>query len=85
MKAITLTTARSKISALIDKVCKDHEPVIITRQKNDSVVLMSLEDYNSIEETFYLFKSPKNAARLTQAVKDFEKNKHFTKKLIKWK
>lgn len=85
MKAITLTTARSKISALIDKVCKDHEPVIITRQKNDSVVLMSLEDYNAIEETFYLFKSPKNAERLTKAVKDFEKNKHFAKKVIKWK
>ena len=52
----------------MNRVCDHHEPVIITRQKSPSVVLMSLEDYNAIMETAYLLRSPANAARLREAL-----------------
>ncbi|MCC8418761.1 MAG: type II toxin-antitoxin system prevent-host-death family antitoxin [Rickettsia endosymbiont of Glossina mortisans submortisans] len=61
----------------MEKVCADHTSVVITRQKQKSVVIMSLEDYNAMEETLYLLKSPKNAERLKRAINDFEANKNF--------
>jgi prevent-host-death family protein len=52
----------------MDRVCEDHTPVIITRSGQQSVVMLSLEDYKSLEETAYLLRSPKNAKRLLSAV-----------------
>jgi len=57
MKAITYTAARQNLATTMEEVCKDHAPVIITRKKSDSVVIMSLEDYEALEETAYLFRS----------------------------
>ncbi|MFN9790080.1 MAG: type II toxin-antitoxin system Phd/YefM family antitoxin, partial [Holosporales bacterium] len=67
MNAVTYTQARANFSALMDRVCLDHDPVLITRQKQAPVVMMSLEDYNAIEETLYLMRNPANAARLAKA------------------
>jgi len=64
MDAITYSHARENLAATMDQVCKDSTPVIITRQKAQPVVMMSLADYNAIEETAYLLRSPANAARL---------------------
>ena len=61
MEAISYTAARQNLSKTMEKVCKDHSPVIVTRQKSDSVVIMSLRDYEALEETAYLLRSPKNA------------------------
>lgn len=82
MEAISYTKARNQFSKLMNKVCEDHAPVIVTRQKQQSIVLMSLEDYNALEETFYLLKSPKNAERLNDAIEDFKKSKNFKKAII---
>ncbi len=68
MDAITYTQARKNFTQTMNKVCEDHAPLIITRQNEQPVVMISLEDYNSIEETLYLFRSPKNAARIRQAL-----------------
>ena len=67
-QAITYTEARQNLAETMNRVCDHHEPVIITRQKSPSVVLMSLEDYNAIMETAYLLRSPANAARLREAL-----------------
>jgi antitoxin YefM len=64
MDAITYSHARENLAATMNRVCEDHEPVIITRQKAQAVVMMSLDDYNAIQETAYLLRSPANAARL---------------------
>jgi len=72
MQAVSYTRARNELSGLMTRVCQDHDAVIITRQKQESVVVMSLEDYNSIVETCYLLQSPKNAERLNKAVADFK-------------
>ena len=68
MDAITYTTARANLADTMDRVCEDHEPIIITRNSQQSVVMMSLEDYKALEETAYLLRRPKNARRLLEAV-----------------
>lgn len=64
MDAITYSAARANLAATMDRVCDDHDPVIITRRTGKNVVLVSQEDWNSMEETAYLLKSPANAERL---------------------
>ncbi len=69
MKAITYTAAREKLADTMQRVCEDHAPVIITRRRDQAVVMIALEDYESLEETAYLLRSPRNARRLREAVK----------------
>ena len=69
MKAITYTAAREKLADTMQRVCEDHAPVIITRRRDQAVVMIALEDYESMEETAYLLRSPRNARRLREAVK----------------
>ena len=64
MKAITYTAARESLAATMDRVCEDSDPVIITRNRDQAVVMMSLEDYDALQETAYLLRSPANARRL---------------------
>lgn len=81
MNAITYTAARENLASTIDKVCNDRDPVIITRKRNQSVVLISLEDYESLEETAYLLRSPANAKRLIASIEAAEKGAVLSKKL----
>ena len=82
MNAITYTEAREKLATTIKKVCRDHAPVIITRKREDSVVMMSLDDYESLQETSYLLRSPKNAQRLLESIKELKQGKGKERKLI---
>jgi antitoxin YefM len=70
MKAITYTAARESLASTMDRVCLDHDPVIITRNRDQAVVMISLEDYESLEETAYLLRSPANARRLLDSISD---------------
>lgn len=72
MDAITYTAARAKLAHTMNRVCADHEPLIITRNGQQSVVMMSLDDFNALEETAYLLRAPKNAQRLLQAISSLE-------------
>lgn len=82
MEAITYTTARQNLAKTMDRVCDDHSPVIVTRKSSNSVVIMSLEDYESLEETAYLLKSPENAKRLLESIAQLENGKGREKELI---
>ncbi|MBM4066589.1 MAG: type II toxin-antitoxin system prevent-host-death family antitoxin [Planctomycetes bacterium] len=73
MTTITYSAARAGLAQAMKKVCKDHEPVIITRQKKESVVMISLEDFKALEETAYLLRVPKNAKRLLESVAELER------------
>ena len=68
MDAITYTAARANLAKTMDRVCDDHEPLIITRNGEQSVVMLSLEDYNALEESAFLLRSPANARRLLASV-----------------
>jgi antitoxin YefM len=81
MFTITYSAARTKLAATMRKVCDDHEPVIITRQKEESVVMLSLEDFRALEETAYLLRVPKNARRLLESIAELERGGGRTRKL----
>jgi antitoxin YefM len=68
MNAVSYTAARARLAKTMDQVCDDRAPVIITRQNARSVVMMSLVDYEAMEETAYLLHSPANAARLAESL-----------------
>ena len=72
MNTITYSEARSKLAKTMEKVCDDHAPVIITRKSAASVVMISLEDYEALEETAYLLRSPKNVRRLLESVAELQ-------------
>lgn len=83
MRATTYTDFRRNLSATIDGVADDHEPVLITRSGGKaSAVLMSLEDFASLEETRYLLSSPKNAKRLLDAVQELDAGEGTERTLI---
>lgn len=72
MDAITYTAARQNLAQTMNRVCLDHDPIIITRSNEQSVVMISLEDYNSMLETSYLLRNPKNAKRLLESISQLE-------------
>jgi antitoxin YefM len=82
MDAISYSNAREHLADTMDNVCDNHEPIIITRRNARSVVLMSLEDFNSIQETAYLLRSPANAKQLRASIKQAEEGKLINKDLI---
>ena len=67
MDAMTYTTLRANLASTMDRVCDDHEVLIITRNGDQAVVMLSLEDYKTLEETAYLLRTPTNAKRLLSA------------------
>lgn len=67
MDAITYSSARANLASTMDRVCDDHEALIITRNGEQSVVMLSLADFKALEETAYLLRSPANARRLLAA------------------
>ena len=75
MTAISYTAARENLAATMDKVCDDHAPIVITRNREQAVVMMSLADYQALEETAYLLKSPKNAKRIMSAIAQLDAGK----------
>ena len=81
MDAITYSAARANLASTMDRVCDDHEPLIITRNSQQAVVMLSLEDYKALEETAYLLRSPANARRLLSAMSALEAGKGKVRKL----
>lgn len=81
MEIISYTAARENLASMMDKVCDDHTPVVITRKRDQAVVMLSLEDYESLEETAYLVRSPANAKRLLEAIHALESGKGVKRQL----
>ncbi len=81
MDAVTYSTARANLASTMDRVCNDHEPLIITRNGQQSVVMVSLEDYTALEETAYLLRSPANMKRLVTAIEQLNAGKGTERKL----
>ena len=75
MDSISYTAARASLAKTMDEVCESHEPVIITRNGQASVVMLSLDDFKALEETAYLLRSPKNARRLLEAIAELEEGR----------
>ncbi len=81
MRAITYTAARESLASTMDSVCSDHDPVIITRNRDQAVVMMSLEDYESLQETAYLLRAPANARRLLDSIAELKRGEGVARSL----
>lgn len=82
MKAITYTAARQNLAKTMDEVIDNHDPIIITRNKDRAVVLMSLDDFNAWQETAYLLSNPANARRLMRSIESLERGEGRERELI---
>lgn len=81
MDVVSYTNARQKLKDLMDQVAEDHAPVTITRGNNPPVVMMSLEDFEALEETLHLIRSPENARRLAGGMNSLSKKRTVKKSL----
>ena len=72
MKAMSYSDSRAHFAEMLDTVTNDREEVIITRAGHEPVVVVSLDDYESLKETAYLLKSPANARRLLASIEQLE-------------
>ena len=82
MNAISYTAARANLAKTMESVCNDHAPVIITRKRERPVIMMSLKDYQAMEETTYLLRSPANAHHLLASIAELEAGKGVERALI---
>ena len=83
MESLSYSAARKNLAKTMAKVCDDHAPIAITRHGESAVVMMSLEDYEALEETAYLLRSPKNARRLFEGIAGLEAGKGRRETLLK--
>ncbi len=81
MRALSYTALRNTLAKTMEKVCDDHEPIVITRKNEGAVVMLSLEDYKSLEETTYLLRSPENVRRLFESIAQLEEGNGVEKEL----
>ena len=70
MDIISYSEARSNFKDIMNRACEDHQPIAITRQGGEPVVLLSLADYNALNTTAYLLRSEANRQRLQDAVQE---------------
>jgi antitoxin YefM len=71
------------LAGVMNRVCEDHEPLIITRNGEQSVVMLSLDDYKALEETAYLLRTPANARRLLTSIAQLNAGQAVERELIK--
>jgi antitoxin YefM len=72
MNALSYSQTRANLKEVMDRVVADHAPLLITRQNGEAVVLVSLADWRSMEETAYLLASPANAAQLRESIRELD-------------
>lgn len=82
MQVTTYTSFRQQLKSYLDKVRSSHTPLYVTSANAEDVVVLSKADYESMEETFYLLKSPANATRLLKGIEDYEKGLGNERSLI---
>jgi antitoxin YefM len=82
MRTMTYSESRAKYAETLNSVVDDREEVIITRAGHDPVVIVSLDDYESLKETAYLLRSPKNARRLLASIDRLEAGRGSVRDLV---
>ena len=82
MNAINYTELRKNLKTYFDQVYEDHEPVIVTRKNNENIVIISIDDYNSLIETNYLLSNISNSKRLLRSLEKARNKKLLKRDLI---
>ena len=81
MESISYTSARSNLAKTMEQVCDDHAPIAITRKGEGAVVMMSMDDYQALEETAYLLRNPQNTRRLIESIGELERGQGIEQEL----
>ena len=68
MDVVSYSELRQKLKTHMDRVCDNHAPLLVTRQNGPPVVMLSLSEYEELDETSYLLRSPANAERLRRGI-----------------
>jgi antitoxin YefM len=82
MDAVSYSDLRQNLKSFMDKVYNDHDPLIITRKNNENLVLISIDEYNSLMETNYLLSNEANAEHLKKSIEQYESGKFIIKELL---
>ena len=82
MDVLTYSEARANLKGVMDRVIEDRTHVVITRQKSDAVVMVSLADWNATEETLHLLSTPRNASRLRSSIRQLDAGNGTERELI---
>ena len=82
MDVISYTEARANLKRLMDNVVNDRAPTIITRRNGEAVVMISLDEWNAMEATEHLLRSPANAHDLMESIAELDAGKGVERELI---
>jgi antitoxin YefM len=82
MQTLSVSETRANLKSVLDRVVADKAPIAITRQKGEGVVMISQSEWESIEETLYLLRSPVNAKRLLESIAELDAGKGVERDLI---
>jgi antitoxin YefM len=82
VKTMSYSESRARYAEVLDSVVDDREEVVITRAGHEPVVIVSLEDYESLKETAYLLRSPENARRLLASIESLESGEGIVRDLV---
>lgn len=82
MEITSYTIFRQHLKSFLDRVLANHTPLFVTRANGEEVVVLSRADYDSMQETFYLLKSPKNAMLLQEGIEKYNKGEGQERALI---
>jgi len=82
MDVLSYSDTRANLKKVMDRVVEDRQPVVVTHQKAESVVMVSLADWNAMEETLHLLSSPVNAARLRESIAELDAGGGTVRELI---
>ncbi|HUW46380.1 MAG TPA: type II toxin-antitoxin system prevent-host-death family antitoxin [Dehalococcoidia bacterium] len=83
MDAVSYSALRQNLKSYMDKVYNDHDPLIITRKNNENLVLVSIDEYNSLIETSYLLSNEANADHLKKSIDQYNSGKARKRELLK--
>ncbi len=84
MDAVSYSDLRQNLKSFMDKVYNDHDPLIITRKNNENLVLISIDEYNSLMETNYLLSNEANTKHLKESIEQYESGKFETRELLEY-
>jgi antitoxin YefM len=82
MDVLTFSETRANLKSVMDQVVNDHSPVIVARKRGEAVVMISLDDWNAMNETLYLLSSPTNARRLRDSIAQLDAGQGVERDLV---
>lgn len=82
MNVLSYSETRARLKEVMDRVVADRQPVVVTRQKAEAVVMVSLADWNAMEETLHLLSTPANAERLRASIRELDVGQGQSRELV---